>query len=167
MYGLGRLRLKSKRLHLELTIFKAIVSTFFFFLNVGLFPIPARPDTTGWWPLGLNSKKVEKVANWVFRRLPKMTFTLRYLKSSDKKAFACGASDLEADTSKTCICERLKWIIGSLSLASCVLPATQSLFCIEISIWSTLSYPALMQNFQVIANQLCLFCINDQLPSPL
>lgn len=43
-----------------------------------------------------------------------MTFTLRYLKGTDKKAFASGAPDLEVDTCKmfgTCIYERLQWVI--------------------------------------------------------
>lgn len=62
MYALGRLRFESKRLHLELIIFKAVFSTFFK-KHIGLFPIPARPDTIGWWPLSLNSQEVDNLAS--------------------------------------------------------------------------------------------------------
>lgn len=68
-----------------------------------------------------------------------MTFTLRYLKGTDKKAFTSGAPDLEANTCKTFgtfICERLKWTIGSFSLASCVLQELVKLSSIDVKISS-------------------------------
>lgn len=63
MYALGRLRFESKRLHLELTIFKALFSTYFKKIYIGLFSIPARPDTIGWWPLSLNCQEVDSLAS--------------------------------------------------------------------------------------------------------
>lgn len=73
----------------------------------------------------------------MFRHLPKIAFTLKYLKGTDKNAFASGPPDLAADeckTFRTCIYGRFKWTIGSSSLASCVLQATLFLLILQRSV---------------------------------